>query len=144
MPRSLPSSGVDCQGSLDSRDVDDSGNALSLVLRLLRESIDDCGWKHDALAVQLQLPNAAYLSRMLSGEKPWTLRHLVALPDDIEKCFAEKWAKARGAVVVAPLAGQAAVDALVGGLVGVLIGAPLRGQAPMVKATLQPRKAGAR
>lgn len=124
------------QGEPDSRVDEPQGNELSLVLALLREAIDESGWKHEALAVEMRLPNAAYLSRMLSGEKPWTLRHLLALPNDIEKRFAEKWARHRGAVVVAPLAGDAAVAALVGGLVGVLTGAalPIR----MAKATLPP------
>lgn len=112
-----------CQAHLDSPGVNDQGKSLSLVLSLLRESIDECKWKHGALAVQLGLPKKsgeAYLARMLSGEKPWTLRHLVALPDDIEKTFAEKWARARGAVVVAPLSGPAAIEGFVGGLIGLL------------------------
>lgn len=111
------------QAQLDSHGEASQGKSLSLVLALLRESIDESDWKHDALAVHLGLPKktgAAYLSRMLAGEKPWTLRHLVALPDDIESRFTEKWARYHGAIVVQPLTGQPAVEALVAGFIGVL------------------------
>lgn len=121
-----------------SRDVDGQGKDLSLVLALLRDAIDECGWKHEALAAAMQLPNPAYLSRMLSGEKPWTLRHLLALPDDIEGRFAQKWAGYRGALVVAPLVGEAAVKALVSGLIGVLAPQLPARATQMAKAAIAP------
>lgn len=121
MRDSVRSSAAACQGSSDSLTEQSEGKGLSLAL--LREAIGQSGWKHDALAVQMKLPNAAYLSRMLSGEKPWTLRHIESLPDDIEAIYYRLRGESLGLVVVAPLSGRHAVEALVAGLIGVL-GAP--------------------
>jgi hypothetical protein len=146
MRDTMRSNAVACQGSSDSHDADAQGNELSLVLQMLREAIDESDWKHEALAVQLQLPNAAYLSRMLSGEKAWTLPRLVALPNEINKRFAEKWARSQGSVVVAPLSGPAAIEGFVGGLIGLLTASPLPAKAGgQLKVNLDvPRKAAAR
>lgn len=109
----------DCQVIPDSQPENAEGNELSLMLQFLREAIDESGWKHAALAVQMNLPNAAYLSRMLSGEKPWTLVHLLALPDKIEKRFAKKWYEHRGGVTVPKLRGQRAALMFAAGALGV-------------------------
>lgn len=126
-----------CQVQNDSPLGEARGNTLSLIRELLRQAIDESGWKHEALAAEMQLPNAAYLSRMLSGDKPISAAHLRALPDDIEQVFARKYAEAMGLVVVAPVHGGDAVRALVSGLVGLLAPpppVPIR----MAKAALRP------
>lgn len=95
--------------------------SLVLKRRMLREAIDESGWKHDAVALALGV-DAPYLSKMLAGEKLITLRHLDALPDDIEAIYARKYAELFGAIVVAPVSGEAAVRNLVSGLCGLLKG----------------------
>lgn len=90
------------------------------MLQMLRQAIDESGWKHEALAVELGLTNAAYLSRMLAGEKPWTLRHLAALPDDVEAIFFRLRSESLGQIVVQPVDFETARRHLVSGLVGVL------------------------
>lgn len=94
-------------------------NSLVLKRRLLREAIDESGWKHDAVAHALDV-DAPYLSKMLAGEKPITLRHLDALPDDIEAIYSRKYAETFGQIVVAPAEGDTAIRNLVSGLIGVL------------------------
>jgi len=95
---------------------------LELKRRLLREAIDESGWKHEALAASLEL-DPAYLSRMLAGDKPITLRHLDALPDDIETIYAAKYATALGNFVAEPAANpEDAMRKLVSGFLGMFGG----------------------
>lgn len=94
-------------------------NSLALKRQLLRDAIDESGWKHDAIACALGV-DAPYLSKMLAGDKTITLRHLDALPDDVEAIYTRKYAEAMGLIVVAPVQGEAAVRNLVSGLIGVL------------------------
>lgn len=123
-----------CQGNPVSLISDEQGNDLSLIRDCLRLAIEESRWKHDALATAMALPNAAYLSNMLSGEKPIGAKHLRALPDDVEAIFARRYAESFGLIVVAPLRGDEAVHSLVRGLIGVL------SQAPAISL---PNKAGA-
>lgn len=139
MAHILASATVAEKGSLDSRDAESLGTSVSLIADLLRDAIAESGWKHEALASAMDLPNAAYLSRMLSGEKPIGARHLRALPDDVEAIFAQKYAETFGLIVVAPSHGQDAVKQLVSGLFGVLGAASLPARADrMARATLPP------
>lgn len=108
------------QANVVSRSVQPEGNELSLIRECLRRAIDQSQWKHDALAVEIGVSNAAYLSNMLSGEKPIQVRHLRALPDDVEALFAKFYAESFGLVVTVPITGRAAIEALVSGLIGVL------------------------
>lgn len=99
--------------------------AVDTALRLLRSAIDECRWTYDALAAHLQATtrkkyDKALVWRVLNGERPLSLEFLVALPDDVEACFEAKRAEQFGHVVVAPLAGQEAMKALVAGLFGVM------------------------
>lgn len=122
MGHSLRQPVVPCQANLDSHVDDQQGNLLSLM----RESIEESGWKHAAVAAVLGV-EPPYLSRMLAGEKPWSLRAFAQLPDDIEAIFARKYAEAFGLIVVQPVSGEQAVRNLVSGLFGVL--APIKFQA---------------
>ena len=114
-------------------------NHVPEIRELLRAAIDDCKWKHDALAEFLidrgVLCDRYYLSKMLSGEKAITTKHLKALPDDIEARFAKLYAETFGLIVVAPVAEDEAVQQLVTGLVGVLGLLPRKAQ-KMAKAGL--------
>lgn len=93
----------------------------TVVLRqLLRAAIEQSRWKHDALWRAMKLPDAAYLSKLLSGEKPLGAHHLADLPDDIEGIFAGLYAETFGQIVVTPASGEQAVKQLVSGLFGVL------------------------
>lgn len=112
---------------------DAEGRDLSLIRECLRRAIDESRWKKDALASAIGVTNGAYLSQMLSGEKPINVKHLRALPDDVEGLFAKFYAESFGHIVTAPVYGREAVERLVSGLLGVLspqlpakFGAPLK------------------
>lgn len=100
----------------------DKDKSLVLKRGLLRDAIDLSGWKHDAVAAALKV-DGPYLSKMLAGDKPITLRHLDALPDDVEAIYSRLYAKAMGSIVVSPCEGEDAVERLVSGLFGLLRGA---------------------
>jgi hypothetical protein len=140
MATSMRVAAVATKGNPLEREETAADNAV--VLQLLRASIDESGWKHEAVAAAMSEASGLsidgpYLAKLLAGEKSWSLRHLLALPNDIEARFANKWASHRGAVVVAPLEGEAAVAALVGGLVGLLtLGGAVLPRCSMAKATL--------
>jgi hypothetical protein len=89
---------------------------------LLRAAIDASSWrgKHEALSVEMQLPDRFYLSKMLGGTKPIGARHLMALPKDVGCRFAQLHAEAHGFIVVEPACGPDAVKQFVSGLFGVL------------------------
>lgn len=104
-----------------TRDAEDI--KVDLVRKLLRVSIDLTEWKDAAVAEAIGLKGesgAAYFSKMLSGEKPISAKHLRALPDDIEQIFARLYAESFGLIVVAPVFGNDAVKQLVAGIFGVL------------------------
>lgn len=100
-------------------------SSLVLKRRWLRDAIDESGWKHEAVACALDV-DGPYLSKMLAGEKPITLRHLDRLPDDIEAIYLQKYTEALGLIVVAPSSGPDAVKHLVAGLIGMLTSLPRR------------------
>ena len=133
MANSIRPAAAACQVNTGSRDDEPQGNSLSLIRDLLRAAIEESGWKHEALAAAMELPNAAYLSRMLSGEKPIGSTHLLALPDDIETIFARLYAESFGLLVVPQVSDhEDAARKLAAGLIGLL--APQR--ARMARASL--------
>lgn len=105
----------------------------------ITRAVIESGWNQEALAAHLQ-KDKAYISRVLSGEKPLSAAFIRALPDDIERIVARYYAESLGLVVVAPLSGPAAIEGFVGGLIGLLTASPLPAKAQMVKAEL-PMKA---
>jgi hypothetical protein len=118
---------------------------VELLLTFIRQSMNELGWNDESLAAAMGYSDASYPGKVLKGEKPLSAAFLVALPDDIESLFAQKWAEHRGAVVVAPLIGRAAVEALVAGLVGVLVPQLPAKAGPALKVNLDARgKAAAR
>jgi len=67
-----------------------------VVLGFLREALDDTGWTQDALAAwftehRVRSADRQYVGKMLTGEKPITLRDVVAFPDDLEAAFLRLW-----------------------------------------------------
>jgi hypothetical protein len=142
MPRSFAVAAPVCQVNTDSRAELGQGKEHSLVLALLREAIATSGWKHEALALEMALPNAAYLSRMLSGEKPVTLRHLSALPDDIERIYYRLRSESLGLIAVEPPPTlDVALRQMAAGLIGIatLSRMPARASS-QAKATLDSTK----
>ena len=78
-----------------------------------------------------------HLWKLLHGEKPWRIEHLLALPDDIEACFEQRRAEAFGLIVVEPVDGDQALKNFVSGLLGVLGGPRLpRRAGRMAKAAI--------
>lgn len=115
----------------------------ALVREWVRDAVDDRGWKHDAVAAAISEASGRsidgpYFSKMLTGEKPFPIELLRALPDDIEQDVARRYAEAMGLIVVEPVHGQDAVRSLISGLIGVL-SAPLPMR--MATATLRPTTA---
>lgn len=88
-------------------------------LSLLRRAIDETGWKHAAIAAALGV-EPQYLSRMLSGEKVWTVRHLQLLPDDVERRFIELYAESFGLLIVRRVDDATAQMQLASGLFNLL------------------------
>lgn len=82
------------------------GEDKNLVPRCLRLAIVESGWKDGAVAEAIGLKGAsgaAYFSKMLSGDKPISERHLRALPTDVRRAYARRYAKSFGLIVVEPV-----------------------------------------
>lgn len=133
--------GLLTKGNLAVQIPPDEDNSLVHVLRLLRESIDELQWKHDAVAVALGVvkadgsPDSAYFSKMLAGTKPFNLSHLVRLPDDIEARFSRKYTETFGIIAVEPVGPEEARRLLAIGLFSHLTASPRA--ARMAKAGLR-------
>lgn len=94
---------------------------VDTALALLRTAVQDCGWTFDALeAFMGKGYDKSLISRVLNGERPLTLKFLVALPNDIEALYEKRRAEQFGAVVVEPLSGIEAQRAFVAGFMGLL------------------------
>lgn len=89
------------------------------INRAIRES----GWNQTALAESMG-KDEAYVSRVLSGEKPLSASFIRELPNDVERIVARYHAESFGLVVAEPLTGPAAIEAIVGAVVGLLTAAP--------------------
>lgn len=110
------------QGNSLALDLSAEDKELALYRQHLREAIEESGEKKEFVAAEMGLPGPEYLSKLFSGEKSISARHIVGLPDNVEAIFEAKRAKHHGHVVVAPLHGADAIEALVAGLVGVIGG----------------------
>jgi hypothetical protein len=116
----LPIAPSTSQGNSTAPAAEPKDNELVLMRHTLRDAIEESGWKKEAIAAAMDLPDAAYLSKLFSGEKPLMARHLVGLPDDVERIFARRYAEAQGLIAIEPACGGDAVRQLVSGLIGVL------------------------
>jgi hypothetical protein len=127
-PKDHSSSSAVRQGNSVGLGDANQDNSVALWHRLLRESIDESGWKHEAVALAIGLSRENgkhYLSKMLSEEKPITAKHLAALPYDIKVILARRNAEALGLIVVRPLSGEEAQRAFVAGALGLLAGSAM-------------------
>ena len=103
-------------------------NDLVLLRRLLRDAIDESGWKHEAVAAVLHV-GGPYLSKMLAGTKPITDRHIRALPREIGVILARRYAEAFGLVVITSTEEQRVIGNLLQAVGSAF--ATLGGQLPM-------------
>jgi hypothetical protein len=104
--------------------VPDEATELALFRECFRAAIELSREKKEVVAIALRLPDASYLSKLFNGEKTLTSRHIVGLPEHVERIFAKLYAQAKGLMVVEPVHGEDAVRSLVAGLVGVLAPSP--------------------
>lgn len=90
-------------------------------LAVVRRAIEESGWNCEAVALDMGI-DKSYLSRLLSGEKPFTFAHLLAMPDDAEAAFYLLRLRElnRPAIAISPIDPEAAIECFVRGLVGVL------------------------
>lgn len=130
MPATLRNHGEPVQAKSIVSAVDATDNELVSLRRLVREAIEESGWKHEAVAAHLGT-DGPHLSNMLSGLKPLTLKRITELPDDINAIFARKYAESFGQIVVQPVYGEQAVKNLVSGLFGVLAPKPRMARAKL-------------
>lgn len=140
MAATISAQPVRCQAEGGSPAAIRQGESVTLHA-LLRAAIDDRKWKHDAIAVALKVP-PKYFSRMLSGEKAITAKHLRALPDDVEIELLVKWAESLGVIVIVPVSDTEARRQLATGLFCLLSGRselPARTTGP-IKAALHGEK----
>lgn len=98
---------------------DRKGESVALA-NVLRQAIDALDWKHDAVAAAIKV-TSRHFSKMLSGDKPITAKHLAALPIDIELEFLTRWCKALGLIVVSPVSEAEAREQLATGLFSLLL-----------------------
>lgn len=137
MSHTIASKPADCQDKAVALSERDEDNAIAL---LLRAAIDESGWKHDAVAATLDV-DGPYLSKMLTGEKPIGARHLMRLPDDIEKIFARRYAECFDQIVIAPILDRAeAMKAFVGSVLGLMTPALPERATGMAKAEIVSEK----
>ena len=81
------------------------------LLPYLNTAIDESGEQQKAIAADLEV-DPSYLRRMRLGDKPWSLRHLAALPHAIRVVFLSLWAEADGVPLTAINTLRAMADAL--------------------------------
>lgn len=76
--------------------------ALAIVLARLRSCIADKGYTLEGLAVAMGKPESyrAYISNVLTGEKPLSYAFFVSLPADVQAEFHERSLKDFGGLVV--------------------------------------------
>lgn len=138
-------------GQANPHDRGNETRSISIDLAEMRtwinRAIRESGWNQTALASAMD-KDEAYVSRVLSGEKPLSAAFIRELPDEIERIVARFYAESLGLVVVAPLSGPAAIEGFVGGLIGLLTasspGLPAKA-GPALKVNLDvPRKAAVR
>lgn len=109
---------VDLRGERKVQSLDLERMRLAFVAAT-DEAVRLLGWKYEAIASAIDV-DPSYLTKLRSGEKPLSLRHIAALPDEIEQAYARHYAESFGQVVVPVLRGDAAIAALAGVMVGVI------------------------
>jgi len=103
MSTTLASAALRCQANSPDPGQNDQDKELVLLRIALREAIEESGEKKEAVAAAMGLPDAAYLSKLFSGEKMITARHIVGLPNNVERIFDRKRAEQSGFVCIEPV-----------------------------------------
>jgi hypothetical protein len=130
-----------CQANLDG--LSQRERDKSLVLSLLRAAIDESKWKHAAIAAHLSKAldrkiDGPYLANMLSGVKSWSIDHLNALPDDVQRIYYRLRSESLQLIVVEPVDQETAARYMATALLsGVMPQLPARASA-MAHADLRP------
>lgn len=128
--------------SVDRRE-DELSTAVANELAILRGCVQQCGWTLDALEAEMRI-DKSLISRILNGERPVTLKFVIALPDDIEALYMQRRAESFGLIVVAPLTGVDAQRAFVAGAIGLMAGSHLPSRAAVTaKADIRPAQKAA-
>jgi len=100
--------------------------AIDHYLTDVRQCVAACGYTLEALGQALGGLDAGHVSRLLNGDRPWRLEHLVMLPTDVQMRLVQRRGEALGLIVVAPTDGAEATRHLVSGLLGLLAPKPAR------------------
>lgn len=89
MPQTL------AKGEIGQQDVSvqqESRTGVQRALGLVRQAIEDCEWKNDALDAFFQgtpFRHRSYRHQILNGDRPCNLEFLAALPPNVRKRLAE-------------------------------------------------------
>ena len=108
------------QSTESDHDLASRSQLVDRYLAMLRDAMAETGWTLDALAAHYAF-DRSHAHRLLSGEKPWRLEHLVALPPELDACFARKRAEAHGLIVVERVDAATAEMHLASGLFNLLL-----------------------
>lgn len=105
MSSSLPAVVLASKGNAAVPGEGGQDNSLVLKRRLLREACDEHPeWTHEAIVAAMKpfgiCIDATYFSKMLAGEKPIGLKHIDALPDEIEATYYRLQAEHFGLIVI--------------------------------------------
>lgn len=101
-------------------DLDFSG-----LRRWINVALSDTGWleRTEALGAFMER-DRRYVERVLIGEKPLNLAFIQSLPPDARAIVGKLWAESGGYIVARPVSGDAAVQAFISGLIGMLAPRP--------------------
>lgn len=126
MPNSIASQTADRQSSSVDRDTETGRQAVDQYFEDLKAAMEETGWTPDALAAVWHC-HRSHVYRILAQEKRMGADDVCALPDTLEAAFEARRAKRRGFIVVRPIEGQAAKEAIIAGVAGLLglMSAPL-------------------
>jgi len=127
------------QSAESDRDLARRSQLVDRYLGLLRDALTETGWTLDALAAYYDF-DRSHAHRLLTGEKPWTVRHLLRLPHDVEARFVRLYAERLGWIVVERVDAATAERQLASGLFNVLAGPRLPERADRLARAFTPLK----
>lgn len=101
----MPPARADAKGNPAVRSDSEKDKSLALKRELLRAALaEHPAWTHEAIVARMRehevFIDPPYFSKMLTGDKPIGLKHLNALPDEIEASYLRLLAQHFGLLVV--------------------------------------------
>lgn len=108
------------QGNSLARELPVEDKELALFREDLKWAVEESREKKEYVAAAMGLSGPEYLSKLFSGEKTITARHIVGLPQKVEALFEARRAERLGHVVVEHVDEQTARRHLLSGLLGLL------------------------